>query len=364
MNFTSKIIAVAFLASASACTDSYIDELNYVAPGEDETAPQIAISYPVEGTLIRVTEDVTAITAKFEVQDDIEIASITLSIDGKEIGSYNDFKDYRRAALQVPVDNITNGPHTMTISANDITDKTTVSTVTFDKVPPYKSEYENEIFYIPFDGEYVDLVTISPANEVGNPGFAGQSVAGTNAYAGATGAYLTYPGASLANPEFSASFWYKINNVPDRAGILVMGPIDEANPQNMNNRTAGFRLFREGSATRQTFKLNVGTGTSENWFDGGDAASIDPTTSTEWIHLAFTISADQCTLYINGNIASQGSYPGISWEGCDLLSIGSGAPRFAGWGHLSDLSFLDELRIFDKALSQAEVQEIMNDEQP
>jgi hypothetical protein len=40
----------------------------------------------------------------------------------------------------------------------------------------------------------------------------------------------------------------------------------------------------------------------------------------------------------------------------------SGAPRFTEWGHLSDESYMDELRIFNKALSQAEIQTIIDDE--
>jgi hypothetical protein len=35
------------------------------------------------------------------------------------------------------------------------------------------------------------------------------------------------------------------------------------------DRTKGFRLFREGSATSQRIKLNVGTGAGESWNDGG-----------------------------------------------------------------------------------------------
>jgi hypothetical protein len=50
----------------------------------------------------------------------------------------------------------------------------------------------------------------------------------------------------------------------------------------------------------------------------------------------------------------------VDWTGCDVLSIASGAPRFMEWGHLSDQSLFDELRLFNKALSQAEVQAVMD----
>ena len=44
------------------------------------------------------------------------------------------------------------------------------------------------------------------------------------------------------------------------------------------------------------------------------------------------------------------------------MSIMSGVPRFSGWNHLSDLSHLDELRLFNKVLTQSEIQGIMNAE--
>jgi hypothetical protein len=40
----------------------------------------------------------------------------------------------------------------------------------------------------------------------------------------------------------------------------------------------------------------------------------------------------------------------------------SGVPRFTEWQHFSDLSSIDELRIFNKSLSQDEVNAIMNAE--
>jgi hypothetical protein len=191
-----------------------------------------------------------------------------------------------------------------------------------------------------------------------NPDFSTDAIKGES-YKGATDSYLTFPTTDLQNSEFSATFWMKINDTPDRAGILVMGPPDPNLPATPNNRTSGFRFFRENAGGKQRFKLNVGDGTADHWFDGGAAADVDPTLN-EWVHFAFTISASQAVVYINGEVVSQGALPGVSWAGCDVLSIMSGDPRFEEWGHHSDLSLMDDLRIFNKALTQAEVQATMN----
>jgi len=347
-----------------ACTDSYIDEINPVDQGSDEVAPTVMINFPVEGTLIRVSEDVTSINIMFEATDDIEIQTITVNLNGNEIASFDAFRDYRRAIVEYPYDNLTNGEHTLTVTATDLSGKSTDNSVNFEKVPPYQPLYEAEVFYLPSDGDYMELISISNGTVIGSPGFAGQGVQGGNAYAGAAESYLTFPTTGLLGEEFSAVFWYKINPDPARAGILVISPPDPNNPDAMNNRTKGFRFFREGSASNQTFKLNVGNGTAETWFDGGAEASVDPTITSDWVHLAFTITGSSCAVYINGEVVSEGEFEGISWADCDILSIGSGAPRFTEWGHLSDRSFLDELRIFNKALSQEEIRNIINAEQP
>lgn len=359
-----NLIYIALLLSIFSCTDSYIDEIVRVEPGPDLEAPAIVLNYPVEGTLIRVTEQVTSITINAEVTDDIELQSVTFSLNGNQIAAFNEFRDFRRALLEFDYDNITNGEHVLTVTANDLSGKTSTKSVNFEKIAPYEPVYDGEIFYLPFDGDNMELVSIRNATRVGNPGFAGTSVQGSNAFAGAADSYLTFPTVGLLGNEFSAVFWYKINNTPDRAGILTIGPPDPARPNNMNNRTQGFRLFREGSPTNQTFKLNVGNGSGDNWFDGGAAASINPTVTTDWVHLAFTISGSSVAVYINGQVVSQGSFPGVGWANCDLLSIASGAPRFTEWGHLSDRSFFDELRLFNKALSQQEIQTIIDAEKP
>jgi hypothetical protein len=220
-------------------------------------------------------------------------------------------------------------------------------------------KYNGEVFYMPFEGNYKEMNSNMVATKVGTPDFAPGKKG--NAYAGATDSYLTFPTTGLTNNEFSAVFWTKINAVPNRAGILVMGPEDSANPTAQNNRVSGFRFFREDAAGKQRFKLNAGNGTADTWIDGGTAADVDPTTGN-WEHMAFTISGTECVVYINGEVVKQSSFGGINWDGCDVLSIMSGAPRFTGWEHFSDLSLMDELRIFNKALSETEIKTIFNDE--
>lgn len=351
----SNSLFILLLLVISGCTDGYIDEIKNVSPGADEAAPVVTITYPQEGTLIRVTEDVAPINIQLTATDDIEIKDITVQLNGSSIATFSDFIDFRKAIKEFTYENLTNGQHTLTVTATDLAGKSTTESVNFEKVEPYRPIYDGEIFYMPFDGDNMELVTITNATRVGSPGFNSSGKKGS-AYAGATGAYLTLPTTGLTNPEFSAVFWYKVNAVPDRGGILTISPPGPTN----NNRTKGFRLFRENAAGKQRIKLNVGNGTADNYFDGAAAADITP--DGNWVHIAFTISGSYGAVYINGNLVKDGTFPGVNWAECEIFTIGSGAPNFTEWNHLSDLSLIDELRIFDKALTPAEIQTIIDAE--
>jgi hypothetical protein len=218
----------------------------------------------------------------------------------------------------------------------------------------YTPPYFGSTLYMPFDGTNVDKVTNTDATVVGTPGFAGESVVGTDAFLGATDSYLTFPITNLFTNEFSGAFWYKVNSTPDRAGILTVAP---PRVNDTDDRNSGFRLFREGNATEQRIKLQIGNGV-DIWNDG----DVIDVTAGEWVHIAFTVSADLTQIYFNGVAVANTGNPGgtpISWAGCTDLSIGSGAPNFIDWGHLSDSSEIDELYLFDHVITPEEIQAIM-----
>lgn len=353
-----------FACFAAACLvyacDQGIDPLTEVDPGADASAPSVTITSPTEGAAVKVNGELATIVIKFEAQDDIELTSVEVWLDGTKLSTYSDFKDYRRLIVDDLVyDKLADGAHELTVIATDMDGKTTSEVVNFTKEPAYISKYPGEVLYMPFDGGYVDLLSFEEAEQVGNPAISEETLAGAGAYAGAEGAYLTMDSERFKNGEFSAIMWIKLNAVPDRAGILVMSP--PLNDTGGNVLTSGFRFFRENAGGNQRFKLNIGSGDNGTWFDGGEAADVDPA-SEEWVNLAFTISGSRAAVYIDGQVVSEGDLDGISWTDVNVMSIMSGAPNFSGWNHLSDLSLLDELRIFDRAISQDEIKQIIQDD--
>ena len=348
--------AVTTAVLAIGC-DEGIDPISHVPPGEDVNPPTIEITYPVEGSRIRVKEDVMPIEFRFHAEDDIEIVSVSFTLDGTNIGEVTEFKDYRVAFQNFWYDQLTNGSHTLVATVTDVTGKTASTSITFEKLEPYEPVYDGETFYLPFDGDFTDLVNLVEGSIAGVPGFSDEGYL-DKAYKGASGAYVAYPINTIATEEISVVFWYKMNPVPDRAGILTVSPPDPNNPNAPNNRTSGFRLFREAAGDKQRFKLNVGNGETDGWFETGPSTDLEA--PDEWVHIAFTIGTGHTTFYINGECVSEGDFDGVSWAQCNSMSFASGAPRFTGWDHFSDESLYDELRIFNRVLAQDEIQAMIN----
>ncbi|AVR45513.1 hypothetical protein C7S20_09665 [Christiangramia fulva] len=345
-----KILGLLLIFVLASCEYDNIDPITKVDAGADAGSPEVEIKYPLEGTTIKVIEETTSINIKFEVTDDIEIDNIEVMVDGNTIETLNEFTDYRIVKASVPYDNLANGDHTVTVKATDMAGNTTTKTVNFSKEPPYSPKFSGEIFYMPFDGDYTDLVTLKTANEVGDPGFTNDAYLGTAAYKGAPDSYLTYPLAeNFLGEEFTAGFWYNVKGDPDRAGILVAGA-DQ-------NRTQGFRLFREGSADEQRLKLNVGTGTGESWNDGG----VLDVSNSDWVYVTVTVSPTESKIYFNGELMNTGTLTApIDWTGVEQLTIGSGGETFSYWDHKYDSSPIDELRFFDHALTKEEIQNLIS----
>lgn len=347
--FSAKYLSLlTFLFLLAGCEREGIDTITAVDPGADQGAPEITIKSPREGTTLKTVEEVSAIEISFSVRDDIEIAQIEVLVDGEIIATYSEFSDYRIVEEAVMFNNVTSGEHTVTIRATDLEGNQSEQSVNFSKEPPYSPMFENEVFYMPFNGDFMELVGLQSPEQVGDPTFTDEAFAGSGAYMGAPNSYLTIPIEPLGD-EFTAAFWYKVSGDPNRAGILVAGADQE--------RNQGFRLFREGSADEQRIKLNVGTGTGESWNDGG----VLDVNAGEWVHIAFTVTPTQTVIYINGMPVNTGAMSApIDWTGVEELTIGHGGETFSYWNHLYDSSALDELRLFDTAMSQEEIQNLIN----
>ncbi len=352
------IIGIVFSLSFTACKKGYIDPISKVDPGNDELAPTVNILSPSTDIQYPATTETADFDFKFNVNDDIELSKVDISLDGALLKSYTgtDLIDYRGIAGSYTYPDLGLGAHTFTVVATDLSGKSTTKSFEFN-ITKYNKLLESETLYVPFNAgdDYKDLINfVSPA-VVGSPATT-SATGGHNgaAYQGAADAYLTFPIAGLYSSEgISFSFWYKLNASPDRSGIITINDNDNNSD---DNRSQGFRLFREGSATSQTIKINVGIGSGESWNDGGAISG----TSGDWQHIAVTVSPTESKIYFNGVLQRTAAYTtAFDFSTSTTMTIGSGAPSFTYWSHLSDLSLYDEFRVFNKVLTPEDIQLLM-----
>jgi len=355
MKILNKIFILATMLIFAVSCQKGIDPITQVDPGPDQADPVVKINYPTSVTILRDDAVKVPVKIQCEASDDIELVSIVLKMDGTQIATFNSFKDYRRGVEEYIYDGVGDGKHTLEVTATDLAGKTSSQSVTFEKTTPYHALYEGEVFYMPFDGDAIEQISNTSATVIGTPTYTdGKKV---KAYTGATGASLNFPTTGLLGGEFSVAFWYKLNqptNVPEqRGGLFAI-----ARPYTVYNDTTrfkGLRIFREGTAASQNIGLNFGIGKAEVWISPMTTLAV----TGNWVHIAISISATTATVYINNKVASTTAIAKpIDWTGCTPISIMSGKPNFSFWDHNSDISQMDELRIFNKAITAGTVSQL------
>ena len=347
------LIILSLIAAIAVSCEKGLDPIDTVAPGADSAGPTLKMTYPVEGTQFVSPDSVATITFKFVAEDDIELKSVTMELDGTVLETFTTFMDYRRADVQYDYEYMDDGAHNFKVTVVDKTDKSVSNSVNFSKITAAVYEpLEGEVAYFPLNGFYLNLIAGNSLTVVGTPGFAAGKV--SDAYAGATDAYLTYPMTGMTGSEFSVAFWYKINAEPARAGIIAISPPTDPTVQ---DRTSGFRLFRENDGDNQKIGLNIGIGTIDVWMN--PFITVPP--DEDWMHIAISISATHVSIYVNGESMNETDLEApISWANANKISIASGMPNFTYWDHFSDLSLYDEMHFFKKAISLETVQSLYN----
>ncbi|MCC6290381.1 MAG: LamG domain-containing protein [Chitinophagaceae bacterium] len=358
--FNFIIIGIGLSLSFAACKKGYIDPISKVDPGPDEQAPTVEITSPSSDIQYPATTDAADFDFKFNVKDDIELSKIDISLDGALLKSYasTDLIDYRGISGTYAYTDLGLGAHTFEVVATDLSGKVTTKSFAFN-ITKYNKVLESETLYLPFNpgGDFKDLINLVSPTVVGSPTTT-NTTGGHNgaAYQGATDAYLSFPinGLYGANNEMSFAFWYKLNNVPDRSGLVVVGNPTVQASNNDESRKYGFRLFRENAP--QNLTINVGTTSQENWIGAGSTSA----NAGVWKYITVTISATETKIYIDGVQKASGTYTSkLELSGCSTIVIGSGGPTFAYWDHKSDLSLYDEFRVFNKALTTDDIQLLM-----
>ncbi|GAA0892986.1 hypothetical protein GCM10009122_26650 [Fulvivirga kasyanovii] len=358
---------------AFGCDDGYIDDISAVDPGPDESAPVVTISNPVGDVFIPFTENSTDVTFKFQATDDIEVKSVTIALDGAELASFSGFVDYRNANNSFTYEDLPIGEHTVAVTAIDPSGKETTESVTFIVTNEYFPE-DGEIFYMPFEGDvFLDIISEKSATTSGAPGFADGIKGNALSLDAANESYILFPGDTLAGVEnFTLSFWAKVDYVGDESGID--GSFGLVSLSNVSSFWGNIEVLVDGGnlTNGANMKAHVTNGASETWVTG-----ITNLTNIfgQWSNhtLTYDATSSEIKYYINGELKSTtpAAWTGpLAFENVGPMVFGTyqfqTTPSLtSATGSQPWASFLtgeiDEVRIFNRALSADEIQALVDD---
>jgi hypothetical protein len=218
--------------------------------------------------------------------------------------------------------------------------------------------------YWSFDGNYIDEVSKTAGTATGTTftaGFKGQALQGAlNSYV------LTTPSNAIKNMQsFTITEW--INTPPPSTGIIGFFTLT-----NTTKFWGNIEMFFENGSDNTNGKIRVHV--SKNGADNTYAVDNVPNLFNAWINISVTYDAGSSTfgLYINGGKVSSGTVSGVTGplSFTDIGNIVFGTTQFqtnpsqtSATGSQPWASFLtgkiDEVRIYNKALTEAELQALI-----
>jgi MYXO-CTERM domain-containing protein len=163
---------------------------------------------------------------------------------------------------------------------------------------------------------------------------------------------------TVQDASFSLACWYKPTSLPPASGtnsqygIIMKAGWNEGISYNSNGQFAFYHWFGgDASVNPIVAPTNIASNSFGSTF----------TTLNTWYHLAgvvdMTVSPSQVLMYVNGSlVGSAGTFTGATFNLYDNepWNVGIAAPGSAGAQYQADGLF-DDVRIYDRALSAAEV---------
>ncbi len=218
---------------------------------------------------------------------------------------------------------------------------------------------QNLVAYYPFDGNAND----QSGNAI-NPTYVGSGVTLTtdrfgNAnkaynFNGAVGSYMRMPAGSLPTTNRTVSLWFNVPTVTNRPFLLAYGG-------------QGYL----GYGTSFLMGLNAsGCGcyqTQAHYNTNSVTYSYGAFQLNQWIHWVVTIGGNSTKMYVNGKLVANkpGSFTGNTYITNTMLAVGvmvnaSGVAPYTDANGSYFRGKLDDIRIYDNAMTDAQVQNLYN----
>jgi glucose/arabinose dehydrogenase len=319
-------------ADAAGNVSGSSNEASAVVPADQP--PSVAITAPANGATVSGTIDVNA-----SASDDVAVAGVQFRLDGAPLGSEDTTAPYSVPWLTTTA---TNGTHRLTAVARDGAGHQTTSAFVDVSV--------NNAPGPPPSG----LVAAYSFNSVSGATVA--DVSGNNNSGTLSGAVATVAGKYGGAVSFDGvNDWVTVadsNSLDLTTGMTLMGWVSPTSTSG-SWRTV---IFKEGGAGSMDYSLYAGEDGAKpigQVYIGGEQNAIGTATLplAAWSHLAVTYDGAVLRLFVNGTQVATRSISGQITPTTGALRIG-GNNIWSEWFQ----GAVDEVRIYNRALSQGEIQ--------
>ena len=297
----------------------------------DTTAPVVTLTGPSGAAVVGGIVPLAA-----DASDDYQVLGVRFFVDGVAVGAEDTVAPYAIDWNSLPA---TNGTHTVSAVARDIAGRTTASL-------PATVTVSNRWAGLVAAFAFNDLAGTAAPDSSGSGNHGVISGATWSPASGKFGGALSFDGVNdLVSVPDSASLdlttamtleaWVRPRNLSSGYDTVLMKEV----PSELS-----YALYARGATNRPSAWARTG-GVSRSAI-GTAALALNA-----WSHLAATYNGSSLVLYVNGAVAATRAMTGAMQTSNEMLRIGGNAV----WGEFFD-GFIDEVRVYNRALTQPEIQ--------
>src|SRR5215212_6122298 len=315
-----------------------------VSAGSDTTPPSVALTAPSAGATVS-----GAIAVSADATDNIGVVGVQFKLDDQNLGAEDTTAPY---SVSWNTASASNGTHVLKAVARDAAGNPATSasvTVTVSNT----SGSGSLVGHWKFDEGSGTTAADSSGNGttgmlINSPAWTTGVVGGALSFNGTTSlvSIPNQPSWNTASSKYTVAFWVKVNEIKDYAGAVAVG----------NWGTGALEIMTTGR--QWMFRIKT-SGGPNGWGCDGTSSTLGYLTTHDntFHHVALVLdaAASRCQLYSDGTPVATDIYvDGTTSFGAQSLNIG-------GFGDANRLkSVIDDVRLYNAALTQAEVQALAN----
>jgi len=312
-----------------------------------DSAPEISFTTPTNNAVITKGKD--PITIELNASDDVGVQKVELYLDNQLIGTKTTGPYSWSSSSTQALADITSGDHTLKGIATDTTGKTAETSISISVIDIADIFKNKLMFYLPLERDGIDHSGNNNHATMGSAvTYATGKYGNGAAFSYTNGSYFTSADNVFeysSETAYTIAFWIKVSNYSIREDILQP---TVGRTLLYSNADLSFRCSHQ----QQLISFNVNDAEKYSWFH---VALVIDQRSGQRLH-KFYINGKQSGTIAEGYEFETGKPKALGKLIFGAFSTTSVLRNFTG--------MLDEVYMFNDVLSEAEVKELMNIDNP